>query len=314
MPAPDPSLVDRFLRSLQERICAALEAQDGSARFFEARSEPKAPGPVLARPRVLQDGAVFEKAAVNFTHARGSSLPAAATERRPELAGASFEAVSLSMIVHPRNPYVPTTHMNLRCFVATPQRGDAVWWFGGGFDLTPIYGFDEDCIHWHAQARAACAPLGAGAYPRLKKWCDRYFFLPHRGEARGIGGLFFDDLDAPDVTTCQAFMESVGEHFLPAYLPIVQRRERTPFGERERSFQLYRRGRYVEFNLVYDRGTRYGLQSGRNVEAVLASMPPLVRWETGWQAEPGSPEAELTQRFLVPRDWLANETPRHPAS
>jgi len=303
MTAPDPSQVDRYLNSLQERICASLEAEDGAAHFREARSAGS--GPLHARPRVLENGAVFEKAAVNFTHARGASLPPAATERRPELAGASFEAISLSMIVHPCNPYVPTTHMNLRCFLATPEHEDPVWWFGGGFDLTPTYGFDEDCRHWHREARAACAPLGDGAYPRFKKWCDSYFFLPHRGEARGIGGLFFDDLNAPDAAVCFTFTKSVGDHFLPAYLPIVQRRRGAPFGERERSFQLYRRGRYVEFNLVYDRGTRYGLQSGRHVESVLASMPPLVRWETGWQASPGSPEARLTEHFLVPQEWIA---------
>jgi coproporphyrinogen III oxidase len=245
---------------------------------------------------------VIEKSAVHFSHTIGKALPAAATERRPELAGRAYEAVSVSLIVHPRNPYVPTSHMNVRFFVA---HGDApVWWFGGGFDLTPYYGFEEDAVHWHRTARAACAPLGPAAHPRFKKWCDEYFFLPHRGEPRGIGGLFFDDLDAPEFATCAAFWRSVGDHYLPAYVPIVQRRKATPWGERERAFQLQRRGRYAEFNLVYDRGTRFGLQSGGRVESILASLPPLVAWHYDWKPEPGSPEERLTTDFLRPRDWV----------
>jgi len=294
---PDPASLRAFLLDLQDRICAALEAEDGAARFREQRFETPAGG--LARPRVLEGGAVIEKSAVHFSHTRGAQLPAAATERRPELAGRAYEAVSVSLIVHPRNPYVPTSHMNVRCLTA----GD-VWWFGGGFDLTPYYGFEEDCVHWHRTARDACAPLGPDAYPRFKKWCDDYFFLPHRGEPRGVGGIFFDDLAEPDFPTCHAFWRSVAEHYLPAYLPIVQRRKATPYGEREREFQLYRRGRYVEFNLVHDRGTRFGLQSGGRVESILASLPPLVAWRYDWRPEPGSPEARLYDEFLRPRDWV----------
>jgi coproporphyrinogen III oxidase len=295
----DPSAVDAYLSALQARICASLEREDGAARF--RGSDAAGPAGAVSRPRVLEGGAVIEKAAVNFTHARGPSLPPAATEGRAQLAGQPFEAVSISLIVHPRNPHAPTTHMNLRLFSAGPT-----WWFGGGFDLTPYYGRDEDCAHWHRVAREACAPLGESAYPRFKKWCDEYFFLPHRGEPRGIGGIFFDDLAAPDFATCFAFVRSVGDAFLAAYQPILARRKATPFGERERQFQLYRRGRYVEFNLVYDRGTKYGLQSGRRIENVLASMPPLARWEYEYAPAPGSAEARLAEHFLVPRDW-ANE-------
>jgi coproporphyrinogen III oxidase len=300
--APDPGRVDAFLRELQTRICAALEAEDGRARF--SRETFTDPGGSVAAPRVLEGGPVIEKAAVNFTHGRGASLPAPATATRPELAGAPFESVSLSLIVHPRSPYVPTTHMNLRLFTAAPAGRPPVWWFGGGFDLTPYYGFDEDCVHWHERARAACAPLGAGAYARFKKECDGYFFLKHRGEARGIGGTFFDDLATPDFETVFAFVRAHGESFLAGYLPIVARRKATPYGERERDFQLWRRGRYVEFNLLYDRGTKYGIESGRRIESVLASMPPEVRWRYAWQPEPGSPEAQLAERYLTPRDWV----------
>jgi len=308
---PDPRPVRDFLARLQDEITGALEQEDGSARF---RGEDlEGPGGTLSRPRVLEEGDVVEKAAVNFTHARGPGLPPAATERRPELAGAPFEAVSLSMIVHPRSPFVPVTHMNLRCFVASPEAGDPVWWFGGGFDLTPTYGFTEDAVHWHRTARDACAPLGPDAYPRFKKACDDYFFLSHRGEARGVGGIFFDDLEESGFERCFAFVKSVGEHFLPAYLPLVQRRRQMPWTQRERDFQLWRRGRYAEFNLAIDRGTRYGLQSGRRVESVLASLPPLVRWRYDWQPEPGSPEARLVEDFLQPRDWLAEAGETHTA-
>ena len=306
MTASTPSdvlAVRDYLMDLQDRICAGLEGEDGRARF--TREELPGPGGGIARPRVLQDGAHIEKTAVHFTHALGPAMPPAATEERPHIAGAPFEAASLSLIVHPRNPFAPTTHMNVRCFLARPADAEPVWWFGGGFDLTPIYGFDEDARHWHEQAREACAPLGEGAYTRFKTWCDEYFFLPHRQEARGVGGIFFDDLAEPDFDTCFAFLRSVGDHFLPAYLPILHRRKDTPYGERERDFQLLRRGRYAEFNLVYDRGTKYGMQSGRRIESVLASMPPLARWAYDWQPEPGSPEAELTERFLKPQDWLA---------
>ena len=302
MAPPDLPAVRRYLLELQDAICTALEEEDGSAHFVEDQEERA--GGSLSRARVLEDGPVIEKAAVNFTHARGDRLPPAATERRPELAGAAFQAVSLSLIVHPRNPYAPTSHANLRLFSAEPPSGNAVWWFGGGFDLTPYYGFDEDVVHWHRVARDACLPLGADTYPRLKHACDEYFFLPHHGEPRGIGGLFFDDLAEGGFERCFAFVRSVGDHFLPAYRPILAQRKETAFGERERDFQLYRRGRYVEFNLVYDRGTRYGVQSGRRIESVLASLPPVVHWRYDWQPEPGSPEARLTEHFLQPRDWL----------
>jgi len=302
MSNPDPSLVRSYLTGLQDRICAGLEDADGGAQFSSNPTE--GPGGTLARPRVLEEGAVFEKAAVHFTHARGDKLPPAATERRPELSGASFEAISVSLITHPRNPYVPTSHANFRFFAAGQDGEVKAWWFGGGFDLTPCYGFDEDVLHWHRTARDACAPLGDGAYPRFKRWCDEYFYLAHRQEPRGVGGLFFDDLAEPDFATVFAFVRSVSAAYTAAYLPIVARRKDAPYGEREREFQLYRRGRYVEFNLVYDRGTKYGLQSGRRVESVLASMPPLVRWRYDWAPEAGSPEARLTEHFLQPRDWL----------
>jgi coproporphyrinogen III oxidase len=305
MHAPDPARVDAYLSELQARICAALEAEDGGARF--AGESVTDAGGTLSRPRVLEGGAQIEKAAVNFTHARGAHLPAPATAARPELAGAGFEAVSLSLIVHPRNPYVPTTHMNLRLFTATPAGAAPVWWFGGGMDLTPYYGFDEDCVHWHEHARAACAPLGRGAYARFKKECDAYFFLKHRGEPRGIGGTFFDDLAEPDFESVFAFVRAHGEHFLAGYVPIVQRRKATPFGAREREFQRWRRGRYVEFNLLYDRGTRYGIESGRRIESVLASLPPEVSWRYAFRPEPGSAEARLFERYLVPRDWVDAE-------
>ncbi len=297
--------VDRYLSELQTRICSGLEAADGTARFDSRTADGDG---VTARPRVLGHGEVLEKAAVMFSHARGPALPPAATARRPELAGKRFEAVSLSLIVHPRNPYVPTSHANLRFFRAESDSPSGAWWFGGGFDLTPYYGFDEDCVHWHREARAACTPFGDDLYPRFKKACDEYFFLPHRGEARGIGGLFFDDFAEGGFERAFALVRSIGEHYLRAYLPIVERRKRTPYGERERDFQLYRRGRYVEFNLVYDRGTKYGLQSGRRIESVLASMPPLAAWRYDWSAEPGSPEARLAAEYLRPRDW-ADGTP-----
>lgn len=302
---PDVEAIRAGLLDLQDRICAGLEREDGVARFREQRFEGPAGG--LARPRVLEDGPVLEKSAVHFSHVRGPKLPAAATERRPELVGRAYEAVSLSLIVHPRNPYVPTSHMNVRFFAATAAGAEPVWWFGGGFDLTPCYGFEEDCVHWHRSAREACAPLGPDAHPRFKAWCDDYFFLAHRGEPRGIGGLFFDDLAEPDLPTCLAFWRNVGEHYLPAYLPIVARRKATPYGERERAFQLHRRSRYAEFNLLHDRGTRFGLQSGGRVEAILASLPPLAAWRYDWRPEPGSPEARLGETFLRPRDWLAAE-------
>lgn len=293
--------VAEYLRQLQDKICDAFEQFEPSSRFLRGPGEIS--DGTQAAPRILAGGAVFEKAAVNFTHGKGKSLPAAASSQRPEIAGAAFEAVSLSMISHPANPYVPTCHMNLRFFIARPQDRAPVWWFGGGLDLTPYYGFEEDAEHWHRCARDACTPLGAGAYPRFKSWCDEYFFLPHREEARGIGGLFFDDLSSGGFQKNFKFLRNVGDHFLPAYIPIVERRKNESWGERERNFQLYRRGRYVEFNLVYDRGTLYGLQSGRKIESVLSSLPPLVKWDYEFKTEDSSPESAL-KSFLVPRDWL----------
>jgi len=300
---PDLARVRDHFMALQHRICAALEDADGRARFRIEAFE--APGGGLSRPRVMADGPVIEKAAVQFTHALGDQLPPAATERNPHLAGRGFQATAISLIVHPRNPYVPTTHANLRMFqVDTAADETPVWYFGGGFDLTPCYGFVEDCVHWHRSARDACAPFGEGLYGRLKRWCDEYFHLPHRGEQRGIGGLFFDDWTEGGFEQAFALAASIGDHFLPAYLPLLERRRDRPYGERERDFQLYRRGRYAEFNLAIDRGTRYGIQSGRRIESVLASLPPLVAWKYDWHPQPGSREAELTDYYLQPRDWL----------
>ncbi|MEL6347843.1 MAG: oxygen-dependent coproporphyrinogen oxidase [Myxococcota bacterium] len=304
MTSPDPQAVHTYLAALQQQICSALEDVDGEARFIEDPAEY--PNRGVSWPRILEGGRHIEKAAVNFTHARGDRLPPAATARKPELAGRGFEAVSMSLIVHPRNPYAPTTHANLRFFVAAggPEQ-KPIWWFGGGFDLTPYYGFDEDCVHWHQQAHDSVAPFGAQMYARFKDACDAYFFLPHRNEPRGVGGLFFEDFNALGFTRTFEMVQSVGDHFLPAYLPILGRRIETPYGARERDFQLYRRGRYVEFNLVYDRGTKYGLQSGRRIEAVLASMPPMVRWQYDHTPPPDSAEAALMTRYLTPRDWLS---------
>ena len=301
--APDPLAVRRFLQQLQGEICAALETADGTARFVA--DDQQTPGGGISAPWVMSDGAVIERAAVNFTHTVADRLPEAASARRPELAGRAFEAVSLSLIVHPRNPHAPTTHANFRYFQATLAGEAPIWWFGGGFDLTPFYGYDEDAIHWHRTAAAACAPFGEEVYPRLKAACDAYFNLPHRGEARGIGGIFFDDWQEGGADTALAFLRSVGEHFLPAYLPILDRRKEQESTEAQRAFQLYRRGRYVEFNLIYDQGTRYGLESSRRIEAVMCSMPPLVRWTYGYEPVPGSPEARLSERYLVPRDWVS---------
>ncbi|MFZ1640914.1 MAG: oxygen-dependent coproporphyrinogen oxidase [Candidatus Contendobacter sp.] len=300
-------MVLAWLRELQDRLTGALETADGGARFREdAWDRDGARGLRGAgRTRVLSEGAVFEQAGINFSHVVGERLPPSATARRPELAGRSFEAMGVSLVVHPRNPYVPTSHANIRFFSAAGDAAAPVWWFGGGFDLTPYYGFEEDCIHWHRAARIACEPFGPEVYPRFKQWCDDYFFLGHRNEPRGIGGLFFDDLSEWGFERCFGFVRSVGDHYLPAYLPLVERRRATPYGEREREFQLYRRGRYVEFNLVYDRGTLFGLQSGGRTESILMSLPPRVRWEYDWRPEPGSPEARLYDVFLKPRDWLA---------
>ncbi|WP_123400869.1 oxygen-dependent coproporphyrinogen oxidase [Inmirania thermothiophila] len=287
--------------ALQDRFCAAFAALEPAAHFAEeAWSRPEGGG---GRTRVMEEGAVLERAAVNWSRVEGAALPAAASARRPGLAGRAFRAAGLSVVVHPRNPYAPASHCNLRLFVVAGE--PPAWWFGGGFDLTPCYGFDDDAVAWHRAAREACALLGPEAYPRFKRWCDAYFFLPHRGETRGVGGIFFDDLDAPDPARCRAFVRAVGEAYISTYTAILARRKDHPWGERERAFQLLRRGRYAEFNLLYDRGTRFGLESGGRTESILASMPPLASWRHGWRPRPGSPEAELTRRFLTPRDWLA---------
>ncbi|MEJ2449056.1 MAG: oxygen-dependent coproporphyrinogen oxidase [Gammaproteobacteria bacterium] len=298
----DAQAVKQYLLGLQDSICAALEAEETAAQFREDSWARDAGGG--GRSRVLEEGAVFEKAGINFSHVYGEGLPPSATAHRPELAGRSFQAMGVSLVIHPRNPYVPTSHANVRFFIAEKPGADPVWWFGGGFDLTPYYGFDEDCIHWHRTAHEACEPFGKDVYPRFKQWCDEYFYLKHRDEPRGIGGLFFDDLNEWDFDTCFGFMRSVGDHYVPAYCPIVSKRKATPYDEREREFQLYRRGRYVEFNLVYDRGTLFGLQSGGRTESILMSLPPLVSWRYDWQPPEGSPEAELYLKYLQPRDWL----------
>ena len=302
---PDIEAVRNWLTDLQNRVCAALEAIDGSVRFSRDEIDRGEAG--LSRPRVLEDGRVLERAAVNFSHTRGKQMPPAATERRPELAGGRYEAVSMSLITHPRNPHAPTSHANFRCFVASKDGVDPVWWFGGGFDLTPHYGYVEDCVHWHETARNACVAFGDEIYPRFKANCDEYFFLPHRNEARGVGGLFFDDLCDGGFERSFALTKSCGEAYLPAYLPILERRKDTAFGDAEREWQLVRRGRYVEFNLVYDRGTKFGLQAGARSESVLASMPPLVRWRYDWHPPKSSPEAALSSDFLTPRNWLNRE-------
>ncbi len=300
-PAIDTNAVRSFLTTLQDHICAALETADGAARFAEDQWQRAEGGG--GRTRVLREGALFEQAGVGFSHVLGDRLPPSASAARPELAGRGFEAMGVSLVLHPRNPYVPTTHLNVRLFCATAAGAEPVWWFGGGFDLTPYYPFDEDARHWHQVAHDLCSPFGADVYPRYKRWCDQYFYLKHRDETRGVGGLFYDDLHEGGFKRCFALTRAVGEGFLDAYLPIVERRRGMPYGEREREFQLYRRGRYVEFNLVYDRGTLFGLQSGGRTESILMSLPPRVRFEYGYQPEAGSAEASLLE-YLRPREWV----------
>jgi coproporphyrinogen III oxidase len=301
MSQPDIQAVKTYLMELQDQICSGLEALDGETRFVEdAWTREEGGG---GRSRVLADGAIFEQAGVNFSHVFGQQLPPSATASRPELAGRGFQAMGVSLVIHPKNPYVPTSHANVRFFIAEKEGEAPIWWFGGGYDLTPYYGFEEDCQHWHQTAKTACAPFGDDIYRRFKQWCDEYFYLKHRGEPRGIGGLFFDDFSEPDFETSFQFLQSVGDSYLQAYGPIVERRRDTDYGDRERDFQLYRRGRYVEFNLVYDRGTLFGLQSGGRTESILMSLPPLVKWRYNWQPDPGSPEARLYETFLRPRDW-----------
>lgn len=301
--AVDKLQVKAFLMALQDQICQALAREDGAADFVEDSWQRAEGGG--GRSRVLTQGAVFEQAGVNFSHVFGDKMPASATAHRPELAGRRFEAMGVSLVIHPHNPYVPTSHANVRFFIAEKEGEDPVWWFGGGFDLTPFYPFEEDVVHWHQVAFDTCAPFGADVYSKYKAWCDDYFYLKHRGETRGVGGLFFDDLNQWGFEQSFAFMRAVGESYISAYVPIVAKRKDTPYGERERQFQLYRRGRYVEFNLVFDRGTLFGLQSGGRTESILMSMPPLVRWQYGYEPEAGSPEARLYERYLQPQDWLA---------
>ncbi|MDQ5768296.1 oxygen-dependent coproporphyrinogen oxidase [Thiothrix subterranea] len=299
----DIAAVKTYLLALQDDICAQLAAEDGSATFAEDAWER--PGGGGGRTRVISNGAVFEQGGVNFSHVFGDKLPPSATAQRPELAGRSFQALGVSLVIHPNNPLVPTSHANVRFFIAEKAGEDPVWWFGGGFDLTPYYGFEDDCISWHHAAKVACDPFGEDVYARYKQWCDDYFFLKHRNEPRGIGGLFFDDLNAWGFEKTFAFLRSVGDAYINAYRPIVSQRKGLLFTDVQRDFQLYRRGRYVEFNLVYDRGTLFGLQSGGRTESILMSLPPLVKWRYAWQPEPGSEEARLYTDFLRPRDWLA---------
>jgi coproporphyrinogen III oxidase len=318
-----PELVRDYLSGLQQRIVAALETFDGkpfrrdswgrgnlTPPHAHVRSLPPE-GAAAALERsgggtaiLIEDGNLFERGGVNFSHVTGDSLPASATAHRPELAGRKWEAMGVSLVLHPRNPYCPTSHMNVRCFVATAPDAEPVWWFGGGMDLTPYYGFEEDCTHFHRTCRDALVPFGDDVHARYKKWCDEYFFLKHRNEPRGIGGIFFDDLNEGGFDRCFDLVRAVGDRFTAAYLPICERRRNLPYEERERDFQAYRRGRYVEFNLVWDRGTLFGLQSGGRTEAILMSLPPIVKWRYDWHPEPGSAEEKLYTDFLPPRDWL----------
>lgn len=288
--------------SLQDSICHAIENIDQKATFQQDNWQREAGGG--GRTRVLTQGAIFEQAGVNFSHVYGDALPASATAHRPELSGRRFQAMGVSLVIHPLNPYIPTSHANVRFFIAEKEGEDPVWWFGGGFDLTPYYGFEEDVIHWHKVAKSVCDPFSQDYYARYKKWCDDYFYLKHRNEPRGVGGLFFDDLNTPDFDHCFEFVQHVGQGYLDAYLPIVEKRKSIPWGERERQFQLYRRGRYVEFNLVWDRGTLFGLQSGGRTESILMSMPPLVRFAYDYRPEPNTPEAKLYTDFLIHKEWV----------
>ena len=298
----DIASVKRYFTDLQSGIVARLEAIDGGSFRRDAWDRPEGGGGVS---RIIEQGKVIERGGVNFSHVMGDRLPSSATATRPQLAGRAFEVLGVSLVLHPVNPYAPTVHMNVRMFAARKEGAEDIWWFGGGMDLTPYYGFAEDAVHFHRSCRDALSPFGADCHPRFKRWCDEYFFIRHRNEPRGVGGIFFDDLNEPDFEQCFALTRSVGDHLLPAYEPILQRRKDTPYGERERDFQAYRRGRYVEFNLVYDRGTLFGLQSNGRAEAILMSLPPLVKWRYDWQPPPGSAEARLASDFLIARDWLA---------
>lgn len=294
--------IKRYLIDLQNRICAMLAKEEDRAIFHQDEWHHTSGGGGITR--ILSDGTVIEKGGVNFSHVSGKTLPMAATEKRFELQNAAFQALGVSVVVHPLNPYVPTTHLNVR-FIMVQKAGMQIkWWFGGGFDLTPYYGFEEDCQHWHQMAKGACQPFGDQIYPKYKEWCDDYFYLKHRAEPRGIGGIFFDDLHEWGFEHCFAFMRNVGDAFISAYQPILAKRKTMPYGDRQRGFQLYRRGRYVEFNLLYDRGTLFGLQSGGRTESILMSLPPLVSWKYHWEPETNSPEEKLYQVFLKPREWV----------
>ena len=300
------SEIKKYLLSLQLQACNTLSEVDGRASFIEdgwmRRGAEKLEGNGLTR--VLTNGGVFEKAGVNFSHVTGVALPPSATSIRSSQVAKPFEALGVSLVIHPNNPYVPTSHANVRFFTTKDADDNPIWWFGGGYDLTPYYGFEEDCVHWHSVAKKACEPFGADIYPEFKKWCDNYFYLKHRQESRGIGGLFFDDLNRWELTRCFDFIKSVGDSYLEAYVPIVEKRKLTSFGEREKSFQKVRRGRYVEFNLIYDRGTLFGLQSGGRTESILMSLPPAVSWDYAASPEAGTPEARLLTNFLVAKEWV----------
>lgn len=296
------AIVVEYMQDLQGRICEALEEEDRGWSFVEDRWERVEGGGGITC--ALKEGNVFERAGVNFSHVYGEKLPAVATANRPEFVNKAFQATGVSVVCHPGNPYVPTAHANVRFFIAEQEGKAPIWWFGGGFDLTPYYGFDEDAEHFHLMAYEACKPYGEDLYDRFKRWADEYFYLKHRAEARGIGGLFFDDFNRGDFEKDFAFVRNVGDHFLKAYLPIVRKRKSMRYGRRERDFQLYRRGRYVEFNLIYDRGTFFGLQSGGRTESILMSLPPVVNWKYNWEPEPGTPEADLYEKFLKPRNWI----------
>lgn len=297
----DIAVIKDYFTDLQGWIVSRLEELDGNPFRRDAWERPEGGGGLSC---LIEEGNLFERGGINFSHVTGNSLPPSASASRPELAGRSFQAMGVSLVMHPRNPYVPTVHMNVRFFVAEKSGAEAVWWFGGGMDLTPYYGFEEDAVHFHRTCRDALEPFGGDLHPKLKKWCDSYFYLKHRREPRGIGGIFFDDLSEPDFDSCFALTRSVGDHLVDAYVPIVERRRSLDYGERERDFQAYRRGRYVEFNLVFDRGTLFGLQSGGRTESILMSLPPLVKWRYDWKPEAGSAEAKLYTEFLTARDWL----------
>lgn len=311
MSAPDTQAVKQYLLDLQDSICQQLAEEDSGASFVEDSwtrgANPEKPGMYGGgRTRLLVDGNVIEQGGVNFSDVSGDKMPGSATANRPELAGRSFKAMGVSLVIHPKNPMIPTSHANVRFFIAEKEGEDPVWWFGGGYDLTPYYGFDDDCKHWHQTAEQSCAPFGDDTYIKYKTWCDEYFYLKHRDEQRGIGGLFFDDLNEWGFDKCFEFLKAVGDSFIKAYRPIISKRKNLPYDEAQRDFQLYRRGRYVEYNLVYDRGTLFGLQSGGRTESILMSMPPLVKWKYNWKPESGSEEEKLYEHFLKPKDWLNN--------